>query len=64
VLDVAGVKARGASGQVLTAAKVDAINTFAAPDVVAPKPIVAVRRGDRLVLTVPAKAVAVVGLEI
>ena len=64
VLDVAGVKARGASGQVLTAAKVDAINTFAAPDAVAPKPIAAVRRGDRLVLTLPAKAVAVVGLEL
>jgi len=55
--------ARRASGQVLTAAKVDAINTFAAPNAVAPRPIAAVRKGDKLVVTLPAKAVAVLAVE-
>jgi alpha-N-arabinofuranosidase len=60
-VELAGAK--GASGQVLTAAKVDAINTFAAPNAVAPKPIAAVRKGDKLVVTLPANAVAVLGVE-
>ena len=55
--------ARRASGQVLTAAKVDAINTFAAPDAVTPKPIAANLQGGKLVVTLPAKAVAVLGVE-
>jgi alpha-N-arabinofuranosidase len=48
---------------VLTAAKVDAINTFAAPDTVTPKPIAANLQGGKLVVTLPAKAVAVLGVE-
>jgi len=63
VLDVAGVNARGASGQVLTAPAINSVNTFAAPDMVAPKPIAASVREGKLVVQLPARAVAVLGVE-
>jgi alpha-N-arabinofuranosidase len=61
-LDVTGMAVRGAQGQVLTADRVDSVNSFAAPDAVAPKPIAAVRQGDTLRLAMPPKSVAVVAL--
>jgi len=62
-LDIAGTAARRATGQVLTAASVDAVNSFTAPETVTPKPIAASARGGKLVVTLPAKSVAVLAVE-
>lgn len=51
--------ARSASGQVLTASKVDSVNSFGAPDMVTPKPIEAAVKDGKLTLTLPPKSVAV-----
>ncbi|MEZ0242895.1 MAG: alpha-N-arabinofuranosidase [Sphingomonas sp.] len=53
---------RSAKGEVLTAPKVDSMNTFDDPNAVAPRPIEARSSGGRLVLTLPAKSVAVVAI--
>ena len=53
---------RSAKGEVLTAPKVDSINTFEAPNGVTPRPIEARGSGGKLVLTLPAKSVAVVAI--
>ena len=60
---VAGVAARSAVGEVLTADLIDSINTFEAPSAVAPKPFSARAAGGSLVLRLPAKSVTVVRLE-
>ena len=57
-----GLNARTAAGETLTAAAVDAVNTFAAPKTVAPKPISATVQGDRLSLTVEPKSVTVISV--
>ena len=62
-ISVAGVAARSASGEVLTAERVDAINTFEAPNAVAPRPLSATAEGGSLVLRLPPRSVAVVRLE-
>ena len=62
-VDVSGTAARGAAGSVLTAAAMDAHNTFAAPDAVRPAPFQAEARDGRLVLSLPAKSVAVVAVQ-
>ena len=62
-VSVPGVAARSAVGEVLTAERVDAINTFATPDAVKPKPFSARASGGKLVLKLPAKSVTVVRLE-
>jgi alpha-L-arabinofuranosidase len=62
VLDVSGMTVGSAQGQVLTAAQIDSVNTFAAPNAVAPKPIAAVRQANTLRLTMPPKSVAVLAL--
>lgn len=62
VLDVSGKAIRSADGQLLTADRVDAVNSFAAPDNVKPRPFSAQRQGDRLRLTMPPKSVAVLAL--
>jgi alpha-N-arabinofuranosidase len=61
-IGVDGVAGQTAEGQVLTAAKFDAVNSFEAPDRVAPKPIAATARDGRLELVLPAKSVAVLGV--
>jgi alpha-N-arabinofuranosidase len=61
-VDVGGTGATAASGTVLTAAAMDAHNTFAAPHAVAPAPFAARAAHGRLVLHLPAKSVAVVAL--
>ena len=53
---------RSARGEVLTAPKVDAINTFDAPNAVIPRAIEARGSGGKLVLTLPAKSIAVVAI--
>lgn len=59
----AGGKALSAKGEVLTAGKVNAINTFTAPDMVVPKPYFAMAKGGVLSLTLAPKSLTVVRLE-
>lgn len=61
--DVTGVAAKAASGETLTAAAVDSVNTFDAPKAVIPKPISAKVENGRLRLTVEPKSVTVISLE-
>jgi len=61
--DLAGAKASSARGQVLTAPRLDAVNTFAAPNAVAPKPYAAKAGAKGLSLDIPAKSIVVVQLE-
>ncbi len=60
---VSGINAKSASGETLTAPKVDSVNTFDAPNTVAPKPISAKVEGGKLVLNLPAKSVTVVSVD-
>jgi alpha-N-arabinofuranosidase len=60
-LHIEGVKAGSAAGQVLTAPRVDAVNTFAAPNAVVPKPISAAVEQGAITLDLPAKSVTVLG---
>jgi alpha-N-arabinofuranosidase len=60
---VGGTGARGATGSVLTAAAMDAHNTFAAPAAVAPTPFEAKASDGKLVLHLPAKSVVVVAVQ-
>jgi alpha-L-arabinofuranosidase len=59
---LAGLNARTATGETLTAATVDAVNTFEAPKTVAPKPISATVQGDRLNVKVEPKSVTVIAV--
>jgi alpha-L-arabinofuranosidase len=59
---LANGKAMSARGQVLTASRVDAFNTFAAPDTVAPKLYTAKGSARGLTLDIPPKSVVVVQL--
>lgn len=60
---VAGLTARSATGETLTASKVDAVNTFEAPATVAPTPISATIQGDRLTVKVAPKSVTVIAIK-
>jgi len=62
-VSLAGVKATKASGQTLSAPKVDSVNTFDAPNTVAPKAMSAKVAGGKLTLTVAPASVTVLGLE-
>jgi alpha-N-arabinofuranosidase len=62
-VDVGGAAPRAATGTVLTAAALDAHNTFVNPDAVRPVPLDAAARAGRLVLHLPAKSVAVVAVQ-
>jgi alpha-L-arabinofuranosidase len=61
--ELAGVTAKSAAGETLTAPAVDSVNTFASPAVVAPKPIAAKVAGGRLTLTLAPKSVTVVAID-
>ncbi|PIB93271.1 alpha-N-arabinofuranosidase [Caulobacter sp. FWC2] len=61
--DIAGVKAASATGQVMTAPRVDSINTFDAPNAVAPKPYTAKAGAGGLVLQAPPKSIMVIRLD-
>jgi alpha-L-arabinofuranosidase len=61
-LDVPGSSARRAVGQTLTAARSDAVNTFAAPNTVAPKPVEARVKGGKLTLTLAPQSITVLVL--
>jgi alpha-N-arabinofuranosidase len=60
---LAGVTARSAAGETLTAAAVDSVNTFTAPAVVAPKPIAGKVSGGKVMLTLAPKSVTVVAID-
>ena len=60
---VAGLTARSAAGQTLTASRVDSVNTFEAPTTVAPKPIAARVQGGTVTLTVEPKSVTVIAVQ-
>jgi len=62
-VSLAGVKATKASGQTLSAPKVDSVNTFDAPNIVAPKAVSAKVTGAKLTITVAPASVTVLGLE-
>jgi alpha-N-arabinofuranosidase len=57
-----GVTATAVTGETLTAPKVDSVNTFEAPNTVAPKPIAAKVQGGKLNLKLEPKSVTVVSL--
>jgi len=61
--EISGMTVKSAQGETLTAPAVDSVNTFAAPDAVAPKPVSVDLRGGRLSLTVTPKSVTVISLE-
>ncbi|WP_254514721.1 alpha-L-arabinofuranosidase C-terminal domain-containing protein [Novosphingobium sp. G106] len=62
-VNVQGVSASSAIGEVLTAPKMDSINTYQVPATVAPRPFSAQAAGGKLTLTLPPKSVTVVRLE-
>ena len=60
---LAGLTPRSAAGQTLTAPRVDSVNTFEAPDTVAPKPIAAKVEGGTVTLTLEPKSVTVISIQ-
>ena len=62
-LSIAGMTPKSATGQTLTAPKVDSVNSFDAPSAVVPKPISAKVQGGRLALTLEPKSVTVISVE-
>jgi alpha-N-arabinofuranosidase len=60
---LAGITAKSASGQTLTAPKVDSVNTFDAANTVTPKPISAKVQGGKVILKLEPKSVTVVSVE-
>ena len=59
---LAGVTATAATGETLTAPKVDSVNTFEAPNTVAPKPVSARVRSGKLTLRLEPKSVTVISV--
>src|SRR5438876_954693 len=60
---LAGVTAKSAAGETLTAPKVDSVNTFDAPNTVAPKPISVKVQNGKLLLKAEPKSVTVLSIE-
>jgi alpha-N-arabinofuranosidase len=60
---VAGLDAKTATGETLTAPAVDSVNTFAAAKTVAPRPASAKVQGDRVILTLEPKSVTVISVK-
>ncbi|HWS89438.1 MAG TPA: alpha-L-arabinofuranosidase C-terminal domain-containing protein [Pyrinomonadaceae bacterium] len=60
--NLTGVTATSASGETLTAPKVDSINTFESPNTVVPKPISAKVQGGKLTLRLEPKSVTVIAV--
>ena len=61
---VAGAKVRNATGRVLTASAMNAMNTFDKPDTVKPEPFTGVKvQGDQITLSLPPKSVVVLELQ-
>jgi alpha-N-arabinofuranosidase len=62
-VSVGALKVRAARGEILTAQRVDEVNSFEAPDAVKPRPYSFVSPDGALTLDVPAKSLIVVQLE-
>jgi len=60
---LAGITAKSASGETLTAPKVDSVNTFEAPNTVVPKPVFTKIQGGKLALKLEPKSVTVISVE-
>ena len=60
---LAGINAKSAAGEALSAFKVDSVNTFDTPTTVAPKPISAKALDGKLTLKLAPKSVTVVAVE-
>jgi len=60
---LAGMTPKAAAGETLTAPRVDSVNTFEAPNTVAPKPVAAKVQGGTLSLTLAPKSVTVIAVE-
>jgi alpha-N-arabinofuranosidase len=60
---LAGITAKSAAGETLTAPRVDSINTFGAPNAVVPKPVSAKVQGGKLDLQLEPKSVTVISVE-
>ena len=58
-----GITVRSATGETLTAPKVDSINTFDEPNTVVPKPVSVKMQGGRVILKLEPKSVTVVSVE-
>ncbi len=59
----AGFTAKSAEGETLTAPQVDSVNTFEAPNAVAPRPVTAKVAGGRVSLTLAPKSVTVISAQ-
>jgi len=60
---LAGMTAKSADGETLTAPKVDSVNTFEAPNTVVPKPVSAKVQGGKVALRLEPKSVTVISVE-
>jgi alpha-L-arabinofuranosidase len=60
---LAGITAKSATGETLTAPKVDSVNTYDAPNTVVPKPIAAKATGGKLSLKLDTESVTVISVE-
>jgi alpha-L-arabinofuranosidase len=61
-VSLAGINAKSAAGETLTAPKVDSVNTFDAPNTVVPKPISAKTQDGKLTLELAPKSVTVIAV--
>ena len=57
-----GITPKSASGETLTGAAIDSVNTFDAPDTVSPRPVSVTLDGQRLSVTLAPKSVTVIGV--
>lgn len=62
-VSLSGITPKSATGETLTAPKVDSVNTIAAPNTVVPKPISAKIQGSKLSLKLEPKSVTVIPIE-
>ena len=61
-VSLAGINAKSAAGETLTAPKVDSVNTFDVPNTVVPKPISAKAQDGKLTLELAPKSVTVIAV--
>ena len=62
-LSVAGIRAKAAAGETLTAPKVDSVNSFDAPGTVVPRPVSATARDGKIALRLEPKSVTVIAVD-
>jgi alpha-N-arabinofuranosidase len=60
---LAGILAKSAAGETLTAPRIDSVNTFEAPGAVVPQPFVAKVQGGKVALKLEPRSVTVVSVE-